>query len=230
MNRRDLAETSGVSERFLAQLETGTGNISVLRLRHVALALGKEPHEVIRSASGEPASAPAHRRIALIGLRGAGKTTLGRLAAQRLGLEFIELTERIEQKSGLALNDIFNLYGADGYRRLEQQELRRVIDETQACILAPAGGVTENPETFELLLAQFRTVWLTADPDEHMQRVVAQGDLRPMRGHDEALDSLKTILATRARDYARAGDVVDTSGLTVEAALARLMPILEGRN
>ncbi|NNE21331.1 MAG: helix-turn-helix transcriptional regulator [Rhizobiales bacterium] len=212
INRRQLAERSSVSERFLAQLETGTGNISILRLRHVAKALDCQLAALLDAAEPGNGQQGRQARIALIGLRGAGKTTLGKAAAGQLEVPFIELTERIERTSGMALPDIFNLYGQDGYRRLEQRELHAVIDEHDNCILAAAGGVSEDTETFDLLLSNFRTIWLTATPLEHMNRVIEQGDLRPMHGHEEALAELKVILGSRARDYARADHILDTSG------------------
>ena len=226
INRKQLATRSNVSERFLAQLETGTGNISILRLRHVAQALNCPISTLLGAA--EPASGETARkaRVALIGLRGAGKTTLGQGAAAQLGLPFVELTDLIELTSGMSLPDIFNLYGQDGYRRLEQRELRAVIDESDNCILAAAGGVSEDTETFDLLLANFFTIWLTATPVDHMDRVVAQGDLRPMRGHDEALVELKAILGARAHDYARADHILDTSGRDTGDVQAELVSLI----
>ncbi len=224
MNRKALAGRSGVSERFLAQLEAGSGNISVLRLRHVAQALNASINSLLSDESSHTADdARKKNRIALIGLRGAGKTTLGKIAAGELGVGFVELTKRIENSSGLALPDIFNLYGTEGYRRLEQRELSAVIDEYDGCILAAAGGISENSETFEMLLAHFHTIWLTATPEEHMQRVISQGDFRPMHGHDEALSELKAILGARARDYARAGHIVDTAGRSLAEARFELV-------
>ena len=225
LNRKLLAERSGVSERFLAQLETGEGNISIVRLRHVAFAIGCSVHKLLESIEPPDAGA-ASGRIALIGLRGAGKTTLGELAAARLNRPFIELTDRIERSSGLSLSDIFNLYGTEGYRRLEQRELNRVVEQYDDCILAAGGGVSENREAFETLLSKFRTVWLTAAPDEHLSRVVDQGDMRPFEGHNEALLELKAILGNRAHEYARAEHVLDTAGRHVTEAAADLVEII----
>ena len=226
LNRKQLAERSNVSERFLAQLETGTGNISILRLRHVAKALDCQLSALLDAAEPGDGEATRKERIALIGLRGAGKTTLGKAAASQLGLAFIELTDRIEHTSGMSLPDIFNLYGQDGYRRLEQQELRAVIDENESCILAAAGGVSEDSVTFNLLRANFRTIWLTASPEDHMSRVIEQGDLRPMHGHNEALAELKAILGSRAHDYARADHILDTSGRSEDNILAELASLI----
>ena len=227
INRKQLAARSSVSERFLAQLETGTGNISILRLRHVAKALDCQLTALLDAAEPANGKQEHEARIALIGLRGAGKTTLGKAVADQLDLPFIELTERIERTSGMALPDIFNLYGQDGYRRLEKRELNAVIDDNDSCILAAAGGVSEDSETFDLLRTNFRTIWLTATPEEHMNRVIEQGDLRPMHGHDEALAELKVILGSRAHDYARAGHILDTSGRDLSDVQAELTRLVE---
>ena len=226
INRKQLAERSNVSERFLAQLETGTGNISILRLRHIAKALDCQLAALLDAAEPADNSRTNNKRIALIGLRGAGKTTLGTAASSRLGLPFIELTDRIEHTSGMSVPDIFNLYGQDGYRRLEQRELRTVIEETDSCILAAAGGVSEDSVTFDLLRTNFRTIWLTATPEDHMNRVIEQGDLRPMHGRDEALAELKAILGGRAHDYARSDIILDTSGRTEESVLSELVELI----
>ena len=225
LNRKRLAERSGVSERFLAQLETGTGNISVIRLRHVAAALDCEPSDLLSQSEPAALQRLKHDRIALIGLRGAGKTTLGRRLAASLNRPFIELTECVERATGMSLSDIFNLYGSDGYRRLEQRELDAVIDQHDTCILATGGGVAENTASFERLLKHFTTIWLTATPQEHLERVIAQGDLRPMAGHDEALVELKAILTSRSREYARASHIVDTSNRAEAVVEADLLAI-----
>ena len=229
MNRKLLAERSGVSERFLAQLEVGSGNISVIRLRHIAQALDCSVSSLLDDRPSPPEAGLRKNRFALIGLRGAGKSTRGRLVAEELGIAFVELTECIERSSGLALADIFNLYGADGYRRLEQRELRAVIDEHDDCVLAPAGGVSENSETYDELLARFHTVWLTATPQEHLDRVIAQGDLRPMHGHDEAFTELKAILGSRASDYARCDQRLETAGRSVETSKQDLLDLIRAR-
>lgn len=226
INRKQLAARSHVSERFLAQLETGTGNISILRLRHIAEALDCQLSALLHAAEPAAGQGACRQRIALIGLRGAGKTTLGKAAASQLGLPFIELTDRIERISAMSVPDIFNLYGQDGYRRLEQQELHAVIGENDSCILAAAGGVSEDSVTFDLLRANFCTIWLTATPEDHMSRVIEQGDLRPMRGHNEALAELKAILGSRAHDYARADHILDTSGRSRENVVADLIGIV----
>ena len=155
------------------------------------------------------------RRIALIGLRGAGKTTLGRLLGQSLGWPFVELNREIEAMSGLAVNEVIALYGQEGYRRLERQAVERVVAAREEVVLAAAGGLVTEAETFRFLQAHFHTVWLKAAPHEHMARVRAQGDERPMAGRPEAMAELNARLAEREALYARALATVDTSGRAV---------------
>jgi len=166
------------------------------------------------------------QRIALIGLRGAGKTTLGSLLAKDVRVPFIELDREIEQDAGLPLSELFTLYGQSGYRRIERRCLERVLKEHERTILAVGGGVVSEEETFTLLLAQCHTVWLKAKPEEHMARVLAQGDLRPMAGNSEAMEDLQRILAAREPFYRRADSIVDTSGRTVAESFAALRQLL----
>ena len=225
-SRKQLAQASGVSERFLAQLENGDGNISILRLCAIAQALGTTPAFLLQDIETTPARGTEPRRIALIGLRGAGKTTLGRIVARRMDLPFIELTDCIERLSDLSVAEIFSLYGNEGYRQLERAALDDVIAQNEACLLATAGGITEDAPAFETLLGNFLTVWLIARPDQHMQRVRAQGDLRPIEGHAQAMQALKAILGARSHDYARADCILDTSRGNAEqcaTALERLL-------
>jgi XRE family aerobic/anaerobic benzoate catabolism transcriptional regulator len=228
-SRRQLAEKSGVSERFLAQLENGTGNISVLRLCAIARALGTAAANLLGGLDMAPDQHAKQERIALIGLRGAGKTTLGRVLAKRLALPFVELTDRIERQSGLSVAEIFNLYGNEGYRQLERAALQAVIDEDQPCVVATAGGIIEDAEAFELLLGAFFTIWLTATPDEHMARVRAQGDLRPMAGDAQAMQALKAILGARSHAYARADAILDTSGRKPNVCTEELQALLHNK-
>jgi XRE family transcriptional regulator, aerobic/anaerobic benzoate catabolism transcriptional regulator len=243
MSRRILARDSGVSERYLAQLESGQGNVSVLRLRDIARALdmrletllleGPElPIDLVHTTEflrrlpiGELVQARGlliqhfggvdatarHGRISLVGLRGAGKSTLGAKLAARLDVPFFELDRLIEQKAGVALGVIFELYGQAGFRRLERRCLDDVIERNQRFVLATGGGLVSEPATFERLLTACYTVWLKALPKDHMQRVMAQGDLRPMAGSRESMEDLQRILDVRKPLYGKADFVIDTS-------------------
>lgn len=162
------------------------------------------------------------KRIALIGLRGAGKSTLGNLLAKELNVPFVELDGEVERETGLPLNEIFSLYGQAGYRRIERRCLERLIAQHDRLVLSVGGGIVAEEEGFKLLLGNCFTVWLKAAPEEHMARVVAQGDLRPMAGNEEAMEDLKRILAAREPLYRKADAVVDTSGQAMQASLAKL--------
>ncbi len=255
MTRKILAKDSGVSERYLAQLETGQGNASLAILRRVARALGVPLEALVADAPEPPAEltqatellrglSPAQlgearallqktfaqadsearsHRIALIGLRGAGKTTLGAALAERLGVPFIELDREIERESGVSLATIFDFYGQAGFRRMERRCLDRVIDQHPRFVLATGGSIVSEPSTFERLLASCYTVWLKAAPAEHMQRVVAQGDMRPMAGNRESMADLQRILTGREPLYRRADAEVDTSGRPIREALDALV-------
>ena len=259
--RKGLSQSAGVSERYLAQLEAGEGNASVLLLRNVARALDLPLTELV-DASGHPVEQrlirrflerlPEHRledvvfrlmrdfgheestrkkRIALIGLRGAGKTTLGSALAAQLAAPFVELDREIEREAGISLSEVFLLYGQAGYRRIERRCLERMIDTHAEMVMTVGGGIVSETDTYNLLLLNFFTVWVKASPTEHMARVVAQGDLRPMADDRSAMAELRTILLSREPLYARANAVVDTSGLSVDAAAARLIdavaPVLQ---
>jgi XRE family aerobic/anaerobic benzoate catabolism transcriptional regulator len=221
MTRRLLAESSGVSERYLAQLEAGRGNISVLLLRRVARAMRVPVAELVRE---EPAARSA--RIALVGLRGAGKSTLGTKLAQGLGVPFVELDREVEKEAGAKLGEVFALYGQDAFRRFERRALERVLEENERAVIATGGGLVTDPSTYELLLERCFCVWLKTSPQEHMSRVVAQGDLRPFSGRTQgrsaALDEIRRLLAERERLYARAPLALDTSGKTVRQTLQEL--------
>lgn len=243
-SRRALSEAAGISERYLAQLEGGMGNISIGLLNKVALALeiplttlvsDEDPLVTeLRVATPEQrnkvadALMPSQRhggRIALIGLRGAGKSTLGALAAKRLGLPFVELNDQIATTAGMSVNELFALYGQEGYRELESQALARMA-YGPPIVLAVAGGIVSEPQTFEHLLNSFRTVWLKARPEEHMQRVRDQGDERPMDGNPGAMGDLRRILTAREAHYARADLAVDTTGRSVRDSLNDLLSAL----
>jgi XRE family transcriptional regulator, aerobic/anaerobic benzoate catabolism transcriptional regulator len=218
MTRKALSESSGVSERYLAQLESGQGNISVLLLRKVARAIGAPVERLLRDDERTPRAG----RIALIGLRGAGKSTLGAKLAQSLRVPFVELDREVEKEAGAKLGEVFAMYGQDAYRRFERRALERVLDEHPRAVIATGGSLVTDKANYELLLQRCRCVWLSAAPEEHMQRVIAQGDMRPFKGRSAALDEIRTLLAGRERLYSRAHATVDTTGKTVRQTFAEL--------
>jgi len=253
MSRKILARDSGVSERYLAQLEGGEGNVSILLLRQIAAALDIRLTELIGEGSGEAAELAlitqflkrlprqtlaavrtqlvrkyggAHEerrnRIALIGLRGAGKSTLGARLAKALDAPFVELDREIEREAGTSLSEIFLLYGQAGYRRYERRCLEKVLEKHERVVIATGGSIVSEPGTYELLLSACFAVWLRAEPEEHMARVVAQGDTRPMAGNVQAMDDLRRILDGRAALYRQADVVVNTAGKSVEKSFAEL--------
>jgi XRE family transcriptional regulator, aerobic/anaerobic benzoate catabolism transcriptional regulator len=211
---RELAERSGVSSRFLVQIESGRGNLSVRRLADIASALELPPATLLADAP-----APASPRvIALLGLRGAGKTTIGRRLAWRLRVPFIELDRRIERAADLSLGEIFTLHGEDYYRRLERETLEQVLREKTRMVLATGGGLVTSPETYALLRRSAVTIWLRARPEDHWNRVVRQGDRRPLTNHPQAMADLRARLAAREPLYSAAAHTVDTSGLSIREA------------
>jgi XRE family aerobic/anaerobic benzoate catabolism transcriptional regulator len=259
MTRKILARDSGVSERYLAQLEGGQGNVSILLLRDIAQALnmrveallaeGPEPPidlvhttEFLRRLSenelrqarrllverfGGVDQAGRYDRIALIGLRGAGKSTLGAKLAVKLDVPFLELDRCIEKEAGVPLGVIFELYGQSGFRRLERRCLDDILEGTPKFVLATGGSLVSEPATFERLLTTCYTAWLKASPEDHMQRVVAQGDMRPMADNRESMEDLRRILAVREPLYGKADVTIDTSTHPV-AQSVRL--VLEARS
>jgi XRE family aerobic/anaerobic benzoate catabolism transcriptional regulator len=252
LSRSALSRAAAVSERYLAQLESGEGNASVVLLRRIAVALGMRVTDLLES--GEPvteqrliqrflSSLPPARleavlrrlteefgqeesvrrkRVTLIGLRGAGKTTLGAALAKAMNRRLVELDEEIEREAGISLSEVFLLYGQAGYRRIERRCLERVINGQENIVLTVGGGIVSEPETYNLLLLNCYTVWVKAAPEEHMSRVIAQGDMRPMAGHAEAMEDLRNILVAREPLYGKADVVIDTSGATLEASFAAL--------
>ena len=253
MSRKLLARDSGVSERYLAQLEAGQGNISILLLRQIASALDLPPTELLAEDTGDAVEltlttqflkrlprqklaavrlqlvrdyGSAHdermKRIALIGLRGAGKSTLGAKLAKARAAPFVELDREIEREAGTSLSEIFLLYGQAGYRRYERRCLERVLEKNERAVIATGGSIVSEPGTYDLLLSSCFTVWLKAEPEEHMSRVIAQGDTRPMAGNDQAMEDLRRILDGRATLYGQADVTVDTAGKTPEQSLSAL--------
>jgi len=216
MTRKQLSVASGVSERYLAQLEAGQGNMSVLLLRKVARAMGVGVERLVREDDAQ------QRPIALLGLRGAGKSTLGAKLAQALRVPFVELDREVEKEAGAPLGEVFAMYGQDAFRRFERRALERVLAQDAQAVIATGGSLVTDPGTYDLLLERCRCIWLKAAPDEHMARVIAQGDMRPFKGRSAALDEIRKLLADRDRLYGRASAVVDTSGKTVRQSLAEL--------
>ncbi len=219
---RELAVRAGVSPRFLVQLEGGRGNISVARLAEVARALKVSLSELVKAAEDmrPPArEAPRELRVvSLLGLRGAGKSTIGALLARRLKVPFIELDQLIAQDAGMALSTVFEMHGEDYFQRLELETLDRLFATQPSAVLATGGSLVQHPAAYELLRRRTFTVWLKARPTEHWDRVVAQGDARPMKGRPAAMTELRRLLKERTPLYAQASHVVDTSLLTAERA------------
>lgn len=259
LSRRELSERSSVSQRYIAQLESGQGNISIGLLMYLAEALDlrmewlvsdEDPwhseagsiHTLLPSATKEQLERvlaildpehPSRRRasrIALIGLRGAGKSTLGRLASDKLGLPFLELNDDIELASGMAVNEVMALYGQEGYRHLERDALERIVATHDSLVLAVAGGIVANPESYNYLLRNYHTIWLKAEPEEHMARVRGQGDERPMAGNPDAMEELRKILMSREVLYARASASLNTSKRTLEDSLSDILRIVEEKS
>ena len=266
MTRKTLAHESDVSERHLAQLESGEGNISILLLRRIAVVLSVSLEELFAASQQQDRQdddqhssqkqtilrfierLPSHRleeaaarlmrdfgpeqdlrlaRIALIGLRGAGKSTLGsKLAAER-NVSYVELDHEIEKDTGMPLAEIFSLYGQSGYRAIEKRTLERVLRAHERAVISVGGGIVSEKETYDYLLAHCYTIWLKAQPEEHMSRVIAQGDFRAMAGSDRAMEDLRGILESREPLYRKADTIVDTSNESVDESFTKLKAALE---
>ena len=214
LSRRALADASGLSIRFLAELEAGRGNISLRRLDDLARGLGVPAATLL-----DQGTAPRGPRLALVGLRGAGKSTVGPGLARRLDVPFAELDGMIEEVAGLTVAQIFEIHGESYFRRLERETLRRFLDEAGPFILATGGGLVTEPETLALLREDTWTVWLRARPEDHYGRVLAQGDERPMAGNPHAMSELRALLAARLPLYQQADLTVDTSTTSVAEAV-----------
>jgi len=255
MTRRALSQQSGVSERYIAQMEAGNGNVSILLLRGLAAALAVPTTALLADTPEKPADGlllesliqrltPAQReearalltgrfavapalarrqRLALIGLRGAGKSSLGSLLAEHQGYKFFELDREIEREAGVELREIFEMHGQMGFRRLERIVLERLTTDKTGTVIATGGSIVAEPATFEWLLSHYFTIWVRASPEEHMQRVIEQGDLRPMRDNSQAMADLRAILASRESLYAQADLVIDTTGQSLAESFATLL-------
>lgn len=256
MTRKALAADSGLSERFLADVEGGKGNVSINSLEAAARALNitvidllqdaprpalartqgllarlddsqlDQAHSLLGSTFGLKDALGREQRVALIGLRGAGKSTLGALLAAERGVPFIELDREIEREAGTSMNEILLLHGQAGYRRYERRALLRIAEEyVQGVVMTTGGSIVSERETFDLLQSHFYCAWLKTSPEEHMARVVAQGDMRPFdttgASHD-ALEDIRRILASREALYARADAVVDTAARTLMQSMTDL--------
>jgi XRE family aerobic/anaerobic benzoate catabolism transcriptional regulator len=220
---RALASRAQVSERFLSQLETGEGNISVARLQDVAEALGTTAAELLSAA---PSSIQAKRVVSLLGVRGAGKSTLGAELARALDVPFYELDQLVSREAGMPLAALFEFHGEAYYRRMEREVLRRFLATHDEGVLATGGSIVTDAETFALLRERTTTVWLKARAHDHWNRVVRQGDLRPMKNRADAMSELKALLRARTQLYTQADHVVDTSNAGVEEATMRLASAL----
>lgn len=262
MTRKQMSQEAEVSERHLAQLESGEGNISVLLLQRIAAALHVPIANLFAPQTEEPAEKgtekkliqgflerlPEHRledvvsrltrdfgqeekvrkmRIALIGMRGAGKSTLGSLLAKEMGNRFVELDSEIEKEAGMPLGEIFSLYGQSGFRAIEKRTLEKALKENERAVISVGGGVVSEKETFDFLLSHCFTVWIKAQPEEHMSRVMGQGDFRPMAANNQAMEDLRQILESREPLYRKADLLLDTSGASVEESFAKLKAALQ---
>ncbi len=257
MTRKELARVARVSERHLANLERGVGNVSILVLLQIANAfncvlaelvgdvttsnpewllirellqgrseadLQRAREALVKLFSGQPTGNGQQRikQIALVGLRGAGKSTLGRMLAADIGYPFIELSDEIERVAGCGILEIHSLYGPTAYRRYEKRALEEALQLYPEMVLATPGGIVSEPSTTNLLLSHCYTVWVKATPEDHMARVMAQGDFRPMAGNNEAMADLKRILAGREAFYSKADFVCMTSLLSLSEAFETL--------
>lgn len=225
MTRKMLAQQCQTSERYLAQIESGAGNPSVLVLDSIARAFDLDPVDLMpvrRRAASNPRTASRSRRVALIGLRGAGKSTLGAKLAEQLGAPFIEIDKMIEEEHGAPVATLFEVYGQATFRRYERECLERIVNEHESAVIATAGGLVADDTTFAHLLDTTHVIWLQASPTDHMRRVMEQGDFRPMEHNRDAMKDLVAILDARAPFYGRAHAQLDTSGRDVDQCVDEL--------
>jgi len=213
---REIAERSGVSSRFLSDLEAGKGNISVARLADVARALD------VPLISLLPSEEKRNTVIALIGLRGGGKSTIGKSLARHLGVRFLELDALIEKQANLSLGELFSLHGESYYKRLAYEVLLKLLAQNESTVIATGGSVVSDPETWQLLKRRTHTVWIKATPEDHWKRVLGQGDTRPMANRTSAMAELRSILSQRSPLYAEAAQTIDTSSVRVTEAVRRI--------
>lgn len=221
---RDLSGRAGVSSRFLMDVEAGRGNISVRRLGAIAQALEVELTDLVSAH----VATPRRPIVAMLGLRGAGKTSVGRLLARRLKVPFLELDTVIANRAGMALGEVFSLYGEEYYRRLERDVLAELLTGAQPSVIAVGGGLVTAGETFDLLRRHAVTVWLRARTVDYWNRVMKQGDQRPMKEHPQAREALRELVAKRDPLYRQADLTIDTAGLSVARTVSRVANALEG--
>jgi XRE family transcriptional regulator, aerobic/anaerobic benzoate catabolism transcriptional regulator len=258
MSRKVLARHSDISERYLAQLEAGEANCSIVLLRRIAKAIGMQLTELVDARPDRPLEAVLleqflgrlsatqiaearallidrfegkiserrNARIALVGLRGAGKSTLGQMLAEQMQVPFLELDRIVEQQSGMSIGECLEMFGQETFRRNERATLETTLANHPAFVMATGGGIVAEPATYELLLTFCLTVWVRASPEEHMQRVMRQGDLRPMANSAGAMDDLIAILRSREPLYAKADIVLDTAGKTPRQSVDELVNLL----
>lgn len=225
LTRRALADRAEISERFLAQLELGDGNISLSRFAAVAQAMGSSPAALLAIVE----QGTRTRSLALLGVRGAGKSTVGALVAHRLDWPFLELDREIERAAGLSLAEIFEVHGEPYYRKLEREALQRLLAASEPMVIATGGSIVSDEANYALLRQHFATVWLRAKPEEHWRRVLAQGDARPMAQRPQAFEQLRALLASREAAYALAEYTVETSRRT-PVRVAELVLSVHGRS
>jgi XRE family aerobic/anaerobic benzoate catabolism transcriptional regulator len=221
-SRRERAAGYGVSQRFLAQLETGDGNIPLRRFADVAKALGTTPSALLAAADAPTDGKP----IALLGVRGAGKSSVGSALSKKLGVRFVELDAEIERAAGLPLGEVFALHGEAYYRRVEREVLTQLLAGRTTFVLATGGSIVNDPTNYELLRSRCHTIWLRARPEDHWNRVVAQGDQRPMRENPHAFAELRALLAARETLYARADHTIDTSKHRLAGVVAAVAEVI----